>query len=237
MSSKGSSPYQTRRRPVARKRGITTTQITLVIGAVVVAVALLIVLNSTRLRRATEVAFAYPTGMTQTGNPYKGSPDAPLKMELYSDFLCGHCADFANVLEAISADYIETGKLQVVFRNFAFLTPESVQAAQASLCALDQSPVSFWRYHDILYASRGGGMAAYSTVRLKGYAQELGLDMEAFSRCLDSRAKAAQVQADLDAGRQAGVDGTPTWFLNGQKHVGAMSESDLRSLLDSLLPK
>jgi protein-disulfide isomerase len=80
-------------------------------------------------------------------------------------------------------------------------------------------------------------MAAYSTVRLKGYAQELGLDVEAFSRCLDSRAKAAQVQADLDAGRQAGVDGTPTWFLNGQKRVGAISESDLRNLLDSLLPK
>jgi protein-disulfide isomerase len=237
MSSKGSSPHQMRRGPVARKRGVTTAQIILVVGAVVVAVALLIVLNSTRLHRATEAALAYPTGVTQTGNPYKGSPDAPLKMEVYSDFLCGYCADLANVLEAISADYIETGKLQVIFRNFAFLTPESVQAAQASLCALDQGPARFWQYHDLLYASRGGGMAAYSTVRLKGYAQELGLDVEAFSRCLDSRAKAAQVQADLDAGRQAGVDGTPTWFLNGQKRVGAISESDLRNLLDSLLPK
>ena len=237
MGSKSGSPSQARRRPIARKRGITTAQIVLVIGTVVAAVALLIVLNSSRLRRATGGALSYPTGVTQEGTPYKGSLDAPLKMELYSDFLCGHCADFANVLEAISADYIETGKLQVIFRNFAFLTPESVQAAQASLCALDQGPAYFWQYHDLLYASRGGGMAAYSTVRLKAYAQELGLDVEVFNRCLDSRAKAARVQADLDAGRQAGVDGTPTWFLNGQKHVGAMSEGDLRNLLDGLLPK
>ncbi|MGC8878111.1 MAG: DsbA family protein [Anaerolineae bacterium] len=237
MRSKSKSPSQARRQPVTRKQGITTAQIILVIGAVVIAVALLIVLNSSRLRRAAGVALSYPAGVTQEGIPYKGSPSAPLKMELYSDFLCGHCADFANVLEAISADYIETGKLQVIFRNFAFLTPESVQAAQASLCALDQSPAYFWQYHDLLYASRGGGMAAYSTVRLKAYAQELGLNIDTFNRCLDSRAKAAQVQADLDAGRQAGVEGTPTWFLNGQKHVGAMSEGDLRNLLDSLLPK
>lgn len=226
-----------RRRSVARNKGITTAQIALVISAVVIAVALLIVLNSSRLRHAAGITLAYPTGVTQAGIPYKGSPDAPLKMELYSDFLCGHCADFAHVIEAISADYIETGKLQVTFRNFAFLTPESVQAAQASLCALDQSPASFWQYHDLLYASRGGGLAAYSTIRLKAYAQELGLDTEAFNRCLDSRAKAAQVQADLDAGRQAGVDGTPTWFLNGQKHEGTMSEGNLRNLLDSLLSK
>lgn len=237
MNNKSKSHSQARRRSVARKQGITTAQIILVIGAAVVAVALLIVLNSSRLRRATGGALSYPTGMTQEGAPYKGSPDAPLKMELYSDFLCGHCADFASVLEAISADYIEKGKLQLIFHNFAFLTPESVQAAQASLCALDQSPEYFWQYHDLLYASRGGGMAAYSTVRLKAYAQELGLNTEAFNRCLESRAKAAQVQAELNAGRQAGVDGTPTWFLNGQKHVGAMAEGDLRNLLDSLLPK
>ncbi|MCS7259652.1 MAG: DsbA family protein [Anaerolineae bacterium] len=237
MSNKSGGPSQMRHRPVERRQGITTAQIALVIGAVVVAVALLIVLNSSRLRRAAGVVFTYPTGVTQDGSPYKGAPEAPLKLELYSDFLCGHCADFANVLEAISKDYIETGKLQVIFRNFAFLTPESVRAAEASLCALDQSPASFWQYHDLLYASRGGGIAAYTTVRLKAYAQELGLDTQAFNRCLDSRAKAAQIQADLDAGRQAGVDGTPTWFLNDQKHVGAMSEGDLRQLLDSLLSK
>lgn len=237
MSSRSKSPPQARGQSAGRKQSVTTAQIILVAGVTAVAAILLIVLNSSRLRQAAGSALSYPTGITQEGNPYKGSPDAPLKMELYSDFLCGHCAEFAEVLEAISADYIETGKLQVIFHNFAFLTPESAQAAQASLCALDQKPAYFWQYHDLLYASRGGGMAAYSIVRLKAYAQELGLDTDAFNRCLDSRAKAAQVQADLNAGRQAGVEGTPTWFLNGQKHVGAMSEGDLRNLLDSLLAR
>ncbi len=235
MSGRGKSPSQVHHQPVRERQGVTKAQIILVAGTTVVAAFLLIVLNSTQLRQAGGGAFSYPIGITQSGHPYKGPPEAPLKMELYSDFLCGHCAEFASVLEAISTDYIQKGKLQLIFHNFAFLTPESVQAAQASLCALDQGPAYFWRYHDLLYTSRAGGMAAYSNVRLKAYAQELGMDTEAFNRCLDTHAKAGQVQADLYAGIQAGVEGTPTWFLNGQKHVGFMSEDKLRNLLDSML--
>ncbi len=225
-----------RRRAGGRPR-ITTLQILLVVGAAVFGTALLIVLNSSRLRQVTGTALAYQTGITEDGHPYKGSPDAPLTLTLHSDFLCSHCAQFAATLEALGPDYVETGKLQVVFYNFAFLTPESIQAAKASLCALDQGAAAFWRYHDVLYGSRDGGMVAYSNSRLKEYARQLGLDVDAFSKCFESDAEAARVQADLDAGLQQGVEGTPTWFLNGQIHVGAMSESDLRRLLDDAIKK
>jgi protein-disulfide isomerase len=227
---------RSQRRP-ARQKSVSTFQILLVVGAAVVAAALLIFLNSSRLRQTGGGALAYPTGVTQDGHAYKGLPDAPLKLILYSDFLCGHCAEFATALDNLIPDYVETGKLQVIYYNFAFLTPESVQAAKGSLCALDQGAMAFWRYHDLLFAYRDSGMVAYSNSRLKGYAGELGLDSVAFNRCFDTNAKAAQVQADLDAGRQQGVEATPTWFLNGQREVGSKSDSDLRALFDGMLKK
>jgi protein-disulfide isomerase len=224
------------RRKTGRK-GISTAQVLLVVGAAVVATAILIALNSTRLRRVTGTDLPYQTGVTSDGHPYKGSPDAPLKLVIYSDFLCGHCADFVATLQAVSPDYIQTGKLQVIFRNFAFLTPESVQAAKASECALDQGAPAFWRYHDLLYSRQASGLTAYSDTRLKEYAQELGLDETAFNQCLSSDAKAAAVQIDLDDGRKQGVQGTPTWFLNGQMVPGALPEGELRKMLDDALAK
>jgi protein-disulfide isomerase len=217
------------------RRGISTTQILLVVGVAVAATVALIVLNGTRIRQATGTDLPYQAGVTDDGRPYKGSPDAPLKMVIYSDFLCSHCADFVAALQAISPDYIETGKLQVVYRNFAFLTPESVRAAIAAECALDQGAPAFWRFVDLLYSRQGGGLTAYSDTRLKAYAQELGLDAAAFDKCLSSDAKAAAVQADLDEGRTQGVEGTPTWFLNGTKVPGALPELELRKMLDDML--
>jgi protein-disulfide isomerase len=230
------SSSQSRRRPQGRQN-VSTKQILLVVGAALVAAALLIVLNSSLLRSVGVGTLDYPTGVTEDGHPYKGAPDAPLKLTLFSDYLCGHCAEFAGTLDAVSADYIKTGRLQVIFYNFAFLLPESVQSAMASLCALDQSPAAHWRYHDLLYASRDGGMVAYSDSRLKAYAREIGLDVTKFNQCFESKAKAAQVQSDLEAGRARGVEGTPTWYLNDRLEVGAMSESDLRQLFDEMLKK
>ena len=224
-----------KRRKRSRQQGISTTQVLIVIGTAVAAVALLVALNSNRLQPATVGKLAYETGVTPEGQPYKGSPDAPLKVAVYADFLCSHCGDFADTLNTLAPDYIETGKVQVVFRNFAFLTPESSLAAQAAECALDQGADKFWKYHDLLFAARGTGLAAYSNTRLKAYAQEIGLDTAAFDKCLDSGAKAGEVQADHDQGASQGVTGTPTWFINGEKMPGALPESELRQLFDKLL--
>ena len=187
-----------KRRKRSKQQGVSTTQVLIVIGTAVAAVALLVALNSNRLQPATVGKLAYETGVTPEGQPYKGSPDAPLKVVEYADFLCGHCGDFADTLNTLAPDYIETGKVQVVFRNFAFLTPESFLAAQAAECALDQGADKFWKYHDLLFAARGTGRAAYSNTRLKMYAQEIGLDMTAFNRCLDLGVKYKEVQADHD---------------------------------------
>jgi len=223
------------RRSGRQRTGITTTHILIVAGAAILAVGLLVILNMNRSQTQPVTALTYETGLTADGEPYKGSPDAPLRIVEYSDFLCGHCADFAASLDVLGPEYIETGKVQVIFRNFAFLAPESSQAAQAAECALDQGADRFWLYHNLLFAERGTGLPAYSKPRLKTYAKQIGLDTAAFNQCLDSGAKKEEVQSDLDEGRAQGVQATPTWFLNGEVVRGALPESELRDLLQRRL--
>jgi protein-disulfide isomerase len=218
-----------------RRAGISAPQILIVVGVAVLAVALLVILNINRSPTGRVSDLAYATGVTPEGEPYKGSPDAPLELVEYSDFLCSHCSNFAGTLSSLSPDYIESGKVRVVFRNFAFLAPESTQAAQAAECALDQGADKFWQYHDLLFANFGTGLAAYSKPRLEAYAKQIGLNAATFRNCLDSGAKAGEVQADLDAGKSQGVTGTPTWFLDGQMVSGELPVDELRQLFDSKL--
>lgn len=229
------NPEKQRRYSGQRRAGISTLQILIVVGVAVLAVAVLVILNINRSPTGSVSDLAYATGITSEGEPYKGSPDAPLELVEYSDFLCSHCGNFADALSTLGPDYIESGKVRVVFRNFAFLAPESIQAAQAAECALDQGADKFWQYHDLLFASRGAGLAAYSKPRLETYARQIGLNAATFKNCLDSGAKAGEVQADLDEGRSQGVTGTPTWFLDGQMESGELPVDELRQLFDSKL--
>jgi protein-disulfide isomerase len=226
-----------RRARQSSRRGVSTTQILIVVGTAVLAVAVLVALNIDRFQPATATKVKYPVGVTAGGQPYKGSPDAPLKIVEFADFACSHCADFAQSLDALAPVYIETGKMQVIFRNFAFLTPESEPAAQAVECALDQGADKFWAYHDLLFSMQGRGGATLSNTSLKAYAGQLNLDTAAFDKCLDSGVKAAAVEADHDDGVSSGVTGTPTWFINGELMPGALPENELRQVFDLALAK
>jgi protein-disulfide isomerase len=231
MGAKNKKRHQPR-----RKSKISTTIVLIVAGVAILAVSLLIVFNGGQAQTAAIVSeVTYVTGVTSEGEPYKGSPDAPLQLVEYSDFLCPHCGTFATTIDAVSADYIETGKLQVIYRNYAFLATESVQAAQAAECALDQGADKFWQYHDLLFANQGIGRGASSKARLISYAEQIGLDTTTFRTCLNSNAKAGEVQSDLDEGNRLGVSSTPTWVLNGQIERGALPESNLRQLFEALL--
>jgi protein-disulfide isomerase len=226
-----------RRARQSSRRGVSTTQILIVVGTAVLAVAVLVALNIDRFQPPTATKVKYPVGVTAGGQPYKGSPDAPLKIVEFADFACSHCADFAQSLDALAPVYIETGKMQVTFRNFAFLTPESEPAAQAVECALDQGADKFWAYHDLLFSMQGRGGATLSNTSLKAYAGQLNLDTAAFDKCLDSGVKAAAVEADHDDGVSSGVTGTPTWFINGELMPGALPENELRQVFDLALAK
>ena len=207
-------------------------QILIVTIVAVAATGVMILLDSDILRSNAAGRFVdVPTGITADGDPYMGVDGAPLQMVVYSDFLCGHCRGWAQVLSEVAPEWVGTGQLQITFKNFAFLTPESVLAAEAGECALDQGSDAFWRLYDKLFDAQDQGLAGYTPSAIKGYAEEIGLDAIAFGQCLDSGTKAGAIEADLDAGVNAGVQGTPSWFLNGNMVAGMHPAEELETLL------
>jgi protein-disulfide isomerase len=157
-----------------------------------------------------------PPDVTRDGHTY-GDPAAAVTVQEYLDFQCPICLRAeSEVLPEIEARFIQPGVAKLETHSIAILGDESVQAAAAAECANDQG--RFWAYHDILFANWAGEQeGAFKDSRLKEMAAKLGLDTTAFDSCLDSGKYVQQVvQATQDA-RAAGVGGTPTFFVNGEK--------------------
>jgi protein-disulfide isomerase len=112
------------------------------------------------------------------------------------------------------SEFVEPGIVRFEYRDYAFLGPEAVRAAEAAACAADQG--AYWRYHDTLFLNQSGPNS-FSDARLKQMAEALGLDTTAFNQCLDSGEKRAGVEASIAEAQAQGVDSTPTIFINGNE--------------------
>lgn len=147
------------------------------------------------------------------GEAVLGNPEAPVTIFNFSDFQCGFCGRHAMTTEKeILEKYVKTGKVKMVFRNFAFLGENSFFAAEASECANDQE--KFWEFHDYLFSRlTGGEKVPFSKENLKKFAVELGLEAAEFNNCLDSGKYAAKIQNSAKEGSQYGVISTPTTFV------------------------
>lgn len=177
---------------------------------------------------------------TVMGSPLLGDPLAPITIVEFGDYQCHQCYNwFHNTKPAILEQYIETGKVNFVFVDLAFLGRDSPKAAQASYCAEDQQ--MYWEYHNILYNSQepkiDGGWA--NIERLKAFAFSLDLDMELFDNCLDSEKYSKRVQYNIQQARDHGVKGTPGFFIVGpdgqQKLGGAQPFSVFKQILDTMV--
>ncbi|MDC0155082.1 DsbA family protein [Nitrosopumilus sp.] len=178
---------------------------------------------------------------TALGSPILGNPDAPITIVEFGDYQCHQCHNwFVNTKPMIMRDYIETGKANLVFVDFAFLGKDSPLAAQATYCADDQN--MYWEYHGTLYTSQeskiDNGWA--NTERLKAFAFSLNLDMELFNECLDSEKHLKRVKYNYDQAKENGIRGTPGFFIVGpdynQKEIGgAQPFSVFKSVLDSMV--
>lgn len=165
-----------------------------------------------------------------------GQASAPVKIDLYADIQCPLCLRAELMLRELTPKYIDTGNVQVIFHNFAFLGQESVWAAQAAECANDQG--RFWDMTAYLFDQQTGeNVGTFSQANLKRYAAELQLDTAAFNACLDSGKHASLVQSELEAGRALGVRATPSFFVNGQFIEGMMPQARFVAILESYLPK
>lgn len=172
-----------------------------------------------------------------------GDPNAKVKIEVYEDFQCPACKEFTNSVEKqlLQSPYISGGQVYYEFIHYPFIdsgsiTKESHQAANASMCALEQG--RFWDYHDILFANQGAeNSGAFTDKRLQTFAQSLGLDVTAFNKCFNANKYSAEIESNFQKGVAAKVDSTPTVFLNGQVVTpGSVPTYDqLKSAIDSAL--
>jgi protein-disulfide isomerase len=155
----------------------------------------------------------------------QGLPNASVTLVEYGDYECPYCGQAYPILLELRR---RMGRaLRFVFRNFPLTTahPHAERAAEAAEAAGAQG--AFWEMHDTLYEHQ----RALSDDELRGYATELGLDVVRFVRELDERAYYPRVHADFMSGVRSGVNGTPTFFINGVRHDGPYDLATLTSAL------
>jgi len=158
--------------------------------------------------------------LVENGSPYEGNPSAPITIIEFGDYQCTFCYRFHDSsLGIIKQEYLETGKANLVFRDFPLNGPDSVLAAEASHCAKDQD--KFWEYHDELYQNWGGERTGWvNRGSLAKFAQSVGLDLEEFNSCLDSAKYRQQVLDAYDFGQEIGIEATPSFLIiSGDKVV------------------
>jgi len=164
-------------------------------------------------------------------DPVKGDPDAPVTIIEFSEFQCPFCKRYVDqTYPQILKDYIETGKVKYVFRDFPLgFHPHAKPAAMASECAHEQD--KFWEYHDELFENNENlGDDLYLQI-----AADLGLDIEQFQTCLESEKYSEEVDKDLADGQKYGISGTPGFFINGKLISGAQPYSVFKDAIEQAL--
>lgn len=209
-----------------------------VLAGVVIAVAVIYSVNgpSGNIEKSGTAAIGVMPEVTSS-DFVLGEANAPVTVVEYGDFQCPFCGKFFKETEpALRENYIKTGKVKFIYRDFAFLGQESTWAANAARCAGEQG--KFWQYHDYLYGNqRGENQGAFSKNNLKSFASALSLDKEKFNTCLDSDKYLEEIKKETKAGGEAGVQGTPANFVNGVLYVGALPSSTFTKIIDDELSK
>ena len=159
-----------------------------------------------------------------TRDHVRGPMQAPVTLVEYGDFECPYCGQAEPAVRELLADF---GDVRYVWRHLPLrdVHPHAQLAAEGSEAAAKQG--AFWTMHDLLLVHQG----ALRTTDLVGYATELGLDVDAFTRDLRAHAGAPRVSEDVETADLSGVSGTPTFFVNGRRHHGAY---DIGSLSDAV---
>jgi len=157
--------------------------------------------------------------LKMNGSPILGNPSASITILEWGDYQCTFCYKFhESTLDIIHKEYIETGVVNLVFKDFPLNGPDSILAAEASYCANDQG--KYWQYHDEIYTNWAGERTGWiSKNSLNTFAEFVELDIEKFNSCLDEH-KYRQKVLDLEQfGREIGVDATPSFFVFNDKKI------------------
>jgi protein-disulfide isomerase len=238
-----------------RRREKVRNQIVIVLlviaGALLIAFALVLptINNIRQTANATIVPIVTAVPSTvdvQMDGKSMGDPNAPVKMDVWEDFQCSGCMYYSiNYEPSIIQKYVATGKVYYTFHFYPIIdrgdtSGESHQAANASMCALEQG--RFWDYHAELFANwLGENVGSYTDARLTAIAESLGLDMVAFDACFTANTYSDVINQDYADGQVAGITATPAIFINGQVPQSSSgpnvipSVDDLSNFIDAIL--
>ena len=148
-------------------------------------------------------------------SPILGDPNAPVTLIEFGDYQCHFCNVFFHSTEGeILKNYVETGKVKMIFKDYNIIGPDSVNASHGAHCANDQD--LFWEYHDILYFNWTGENNGWaSSENLGKFAQEIGLDMDVWSKCMLNGIHSQTILASNEDAKSLELTGTPAFFVIG----------------------
>lgn len=173
--------------------------------------------------------------LIQNGSPIMGNPYATITIVEWGDYQCTFCYKFhQSTMNTIKEDFIETGKVKLVFKDFPLNGPDSVLAAEAAYCAQDQG--KYWQYHDELYKNWGGERTGWITRdSLDKFATTVSLDLEKFDKCLDDHKYLERVNQMYEFGKEIGIDATPSFLVfSNEKIIKITGNQPLEVFLKSL---
>ena len=170
--------------------------------------------------------------LIQNGSPIMGDSNAPITVLEWGDYQCTFCYRFhENTLNIINEDFIKTGKVKLVFKDFPLNGPDYLLAAEASYCAEDQE--KYWLYHDELYKNWGGERTGWITREsLDRFAVTVDLDLLEFNTCLNEHKYQNRVITLYEFGKEIGIDATPSFLVfNDQKIIKIRGNQPLEVFL------
>lgn len=158
--------------------------------------------------------------------PFLGDPNAKVTITEYASHLCGHCIVFAKeTFPQLEEEYIKTNKIKFIYRSFPPL-----EVGMSLACANDQE--KFWEYSHEAYVE---GITKEEDLKI--FAGNIGLNQDQFNQCLDTAKYQSVAENWFKQGQDAGVEGTPTFFINGQKIVGNQPFDEFKKIIEEELAK
>jgi protein-disulfide isomerase len=172
------------------------------------------------------------TKLIDGGSPIMGNQDAPITILEWGDYQCTFCYKFhQDTLDIINEDFIKTGKVKLVFKDFPLNGPDSFLAAEAAYCAQDQG--KYWQYHDELYKNWGGERTGWITRdSLDKFGTTVNLDLNKFNNCLNEHKYQEKVISLHEFGKEIGIDATPSFLVfNDEKIIKIRGNQPLEVFL------
>jgi protein-disulfide isomerase len=215
---------------------------TTLVFLIVVALIVSIVFHNKKAQTSQQGTPSSQSQIIQYNNePSIGKANAPIKLAEFGDYKCMYCRQFElAIFPQLKKDYIDTGKVQFYFMNYPIIAQDSVLAANASETIYEEHPNDFWKFHELLYQNQGDETKPWVTedVLVKVAKEAVpNLDEKPFRWSLSQATYQDQINRDKQMGQRAGVQGTPSLFVNGQPVGNPLDYNGLKKQLDQALQK